>query len=122
MQEGDGQGFLSPGSKEEVIRLEKRRWVLLEEKEATWRLKSRDLWLSCGDENTKYFQACAKGRKLPNTIWELNSGRGEYVMYFEGLSGMGVEHFQVLFKVQGGTSIADIVWIALFFPWFVGGV
>jgi len=27
---------------------------LLEEKEVAWRLKRRDIWLECGDENTKF--------------------------------------------------------------------
>ena len=35
------------------------------------RLKSRAIWMECGDDNTKLFQAFAKGRKQQNSIWEL---------------------------------------------------
>jgi len=40
----------------------------LEAKEKEWRLKRKDLWLQSGDENTKLFQAYAKGKKMANTI------------------------------------------------------
>jgi hypothetical protein len=76
LQDGAGQGFSSQEAKELLYGLEKRRRVLLEEKEAHWRLKSRALWLSCGDENTKFFQAFAKGRKMANTIWGLRDRMG----------------------------------------------
>jgi hypothetical protein len=39
----------------------KQKRQLLDEKESSWRLKSIALWLQSGDENTKFFQAYAKG-------------------------------------------------------------
>jgi hypothetical protein len=48
--------------------LEERRNKLLKEKEDTWRLKGRATWLKSGDENTKFFQAYAKGRRWINSI------------------------------------------------------
>jgi hypothetical protein len=84
-----------------------------------WRLKSRAIWLSCGDENTKFFQAYAKGRKLANTIWGLRKREGEVVTSFEGLASLGIEHFSDLFKAQEGSSIAEIVQVARLFPRFV---
>ena len=69
--EGEGGGFLTQESKEALSRLEGRRNTLLLEKEEAWRLKSRAIWLECGDENTKFFHAYARGRKVENTIWSL---------------------------------------------------
>ena len=61
-------------------------------------LKSRAIWLEIGDENTKFFQAYAKGRKMQNTIWGLRNLTNELVMSIEYMSRMGKEHFQDLFK------------------------
>ena len=63
-----------------------------------WRLKSRAIWLQCGDENTKKFQAFAKGRKFSNSIWELSSAEGEPVSSFDGMADMGVKYFGDLFS------------------------
>jgi len=51
--EGEGGGLMTLESKEDLVRLEGRRNTLLLEKEEAWRLKSRAIWLECGDENTK---------------------------------------------------------------------
>jgi len=64
-----------------------------------WRLKSHAIWLSYGDENTKFFQAFSKGMKMANTIWGLRDRVGEVVSSFEGLAKLGIEHFSELFKV-----------------------
>jgi hypothetical protein len=114
---GYGQGFHTQVDKQNPVNLEKRRRIILEEKEALWRLKSRSIWLSCGDENTKFFQAYAKGRKMANTIWELKKGDGEVETLL--MASMGIEHFCDLFKVHEGSSIAEIVQVARLFPHFV---
>ena len=67
------------------------------DREELWQLKSRAIWLSSGDENTKFFHAYAKGRKSQNTIWELQDDRGVKDSSFEDLSSMGVRHFWKLF-------------------------
>ena len=55
--EGVGGGFDTLVAKEELVRLEKRRRTLLEEKEEAWILKNRSIWLNCGYEIKKFFQA-----------------------------------------------------------------
>jgi hypothetical protein len=115
-QDGNGRGFCSSVEKEDLVRLELRRRELLADKEALWRLKSHAIWLTCGDENTKFFHSYAKGRKMTNTIWGLQQGDGQVVNSFEGLATLGIAHFRDLFKAQEGTSIAEIVQVARLFP------
>jgi len=42
----------------------KKKRTLLNEKETTWRLKSKALWLEKGDYNTKYFYFFANHGKM----------------------------------------------------------
>jgi hypothetical protein len=112
-------GFSSNTSRDELKTLEAKRRKLLADKEATWRLKSRAIWLENGDENTKFFHAYAKGRKATNTIWSLKDQEDRPVTSFEGLANMGKNHFQTLFKEDRMTNLADIIKLALYFPSFV---
>ena len=98
--EEDGLGFFSEGDKEELVMKEKCRRDILVERKEIWRLKSRAIWLNSGDENTKFFHAYAIGRKMKNTIWELNDDDGLSVSCFEGLSSLWVEHYKNLFTSQ----------------------
>lgn len=101
--------------------MEKRRRKLLEEKEETWKLKSRAIWLSCGDENTKLFQVYARGRKPANTIGETKNVVGESIISFQGLAELGITHFQNLFISPREATIVEIIQITQFFPSFIDG-
>ena len=43
---------------------------------ASWRLKSKAVWIVLGDANTKFFQKYASARRNVNAIWELEDGDG----------------------------------------------
>ena len=74
--------------------------------------------MECGDENTKFFHAYARGRKVANTIWRLQDEVGSHVS-FEDKASCGVRHFQYLFKAPQQASIAEVIRTALLFPRFV---
>jgi hypothetical protein len=93
MYDSEGGGYASPETKEALLALEKKKRQLLEAKEKEWRLKSRALWLQSGDENTKFFQAYEKGRKMVNTIWSLNDTRWKVYLFFRGPGSDGVQAF-----------------------------
>jgi len=72
-------------------------------------LKSRAIWLRVRDENTKFFQNYAKGRKKSNTIWSLKTKYGKQANSFEELSLMGRSHFKNLFKAPSEVSLAEVI-------------
>ena len=43
--------------------------------EVDWRQRSRQLWLSAGDANTRFFQMAASGRRRQNCIQRMLVGR-----------------------------------------------
>jgi len=78
-------------------------------------LKSRAIWLKCGDENTKFFQAYAKGRKFTNSIWALNSAAGEQATSFDGLAELGVRHLGSFSKNSQGLPLwKSCAWLSFF--------
>jgi hypothetical protein len=75
--------------------------------------------LESGDENTKFFQDFSKGRRNVNTIWQLKDSAGNMENTFEGMSSLGKNYFQNLFKAETQASIEEVVQVAQFFPRFV---
>lgn len=55
-----------------LFRIEHWKKKILEDREVKCRLKNKAIWLECGDDNIKLFQAYAKCRKMGNTIWNLS--------------------------------------------------
>ena len=67
LQNKDGGGFLTQENREKLYSLEASRNKILKEREVL-RLKSKAIWMECGDDNKKFFQDFAKGRRQQNTI------------------------------------------------------
>ena len=55
LQNADEGGFLNQEDKERLFTLEANRNKILKEREEVLRLKSRAIWMECGDDNTKIF-------------------------------------------------------------------
>jgi hypothetical protein len=109
ISEDQGGGFDTTNAKLSLLKLEERRNRLLKEKEDTWRLKSRATWLKSGDENTKFFQAYAKGRRFINSIWQLKDQDGKKEHTFEGMAKIGKKFFQDLYKVENKATIEEVI-------------
>ena len=116
----EGGGYLTQESKDSLVSLQGRRNTILLDKEETWRLKSKAIWLKCGDENIKKIHSYARGRKALNTIWSLEDSMGRSHETFEDMAAIGVEHFQQLFQASKGSQLVEIMCIAQVFPPFVG--
>eukprot|EP00253_Pinus_taeda_P025511 PITA_25511 len=105
--------------KAHLIKLENQKVRILKEKEEYWHLRSIAIWLKAGDENARFFQNYAKGRKVSNTIWNLPLPDGGVVDTFNKLSHLGTSHFKNLFKNPPGSNLANIINVAGHFPRFV---
>ena len=65
--------------------------------------------MECGDDNKKFFQAFAKGRKQQNTIWDLKNPNNEIATSFEDLTGTGKAYFENMFKAYQQATIAEVI-------------
>lgn len=96
-------------SRAQLTFLELKRIRLFILKEEHWRLKSRDLWLQEADENSKFFQQYARGRKSINIIWELQDQDGRNENTFVQLADIGVRHFSKIYKDPIGITLPEII-------------
>jgi hypothetical protein len=115
----EGEGYISQIQKRPQFPWKRKKYVC-------WRNMSRygaknPLYylVAKRDENTNFFEAYAKGRKIMNTIWSLKDSSGRDVYSFNDLAHLGKSHFQNLFKENNGANIAEIIQLALLFPCFV---
>lgn len=69
---------------------------MLENEEATWRLKSTGILLEKGDKTTKLFQNYAKHRKNINDVWDFTKIDGSKVETFQEIAKESVTHFKTL--------------------------
>ena len=67
------------------------------QEEEELRLKSRQLWLKGGDNNTGYFHKQSKGRLSFNTIKELYDSNGNKIEGNEAIKRHIVQHFRNLY-------------------------
>ena len=65
--------------------------------------------MECGDDNTKLFQAFAKGRKQQNTIWELKKENNETTTNFEDLAETGKTYFENTFKENQQATSVEVI-------------
>ena len=79
------------------------------ERQEVLRLNSRAIWMECGDDNTKFFQAFANGRKQQKTIWELKKENNETTNTFEDLEKTGKKYFENIFKEDQQATISEVI-------------
>jgi len=62
-----------------LAEMETKKSEILLQEEISWRLKSKDLWISSGDANTKFFHNYANYRNNYNSIWDIWDEEGNWV-------------------------------------------
>jgi hypothetical protein len=74
--------------------------------EAKRQLKSREIQLKEGENNTEFFHEYASHRMIPNTIWEKNDQHGWLESSFEEIVEAGKCFYSNLFKKPTGFPIS----------------
>ena len=103
-------------TKSSLVDLESKTRNILGEREHEGRLKSRALWLLCGDDNTPFFHKYANYKKYINSIWKIADDEGNMVEGFESIAGAGVHHFESLFQEDTNLHLPEILKIADNYP------
>uniref|UniRef100_A0A803Q2M5 Reverse transcriptase n=1 Tax=Cannabis sativa TaxID=3483 RepID=A0A803Q2M5_CANSA len=65
--------------------------------ECMWRQRSREIWLSLGDRNTRFFHAATVIRKRRNSIWAIKDKEGRIWKERKHIGGIINSYFQELF-------------------------
>jgi hypothetical protein len=82
---------------------------LLEKEETWWSQRSRALWLTHGDQNTKFFHQKASQRRRKNKIEAIKDPRDILHTEQEEIENIFIDHFQQLFSSQDTTNISETV-------------
>jgi hypothetical protein len=80
---------------------------LMEKEEIWWSQRSRALWLTHGDKNTKYFHQKASQRRRKNKIDCIKDSTGITHKNQEETENIFITHFQQLFTSQGTHNITE---------------
>eukprot|EP00253_Pinus_taeda_P033090 PITA_33090 len=111
--------FPNQESKEHYTSLVTKRSQILKEREESWRLRSRAIWLIEGDDNTKLYHKFANGRKAINTIWELRDEQNQIITSQRNLARLATDHFKGIYRAPREANILEIMRVVEKFPRFV---
>jgi hypothetical protein len=95
------ESFLQEALQEQLLR-----------EEVLWKQKSRELWLSCTNLNTKFFHASTACRKRYNSISYLSLADGSKIIGRDNIGSHLVNHFTSLFTTTNAPidpGLSDLV-------------
>lgn len=72
----------------------------LNQREIFWRQRSKQLWLSAGDQNSKFFHSYASNMRRNNQINKLKNAEGQWVEWENGLNELMSSYFSDLFTAK----------------------
>lgn len=98
------------------LELKKEELLLQEEKE--WRLKSRAIWISHGDKNTKFFHSFASARRRSKYIWEIFDDNGVQHSGIDSIKSESYSYFGNIYSDLGDCYLSDQINVASLYPRF----
>jgi hypothetical protein len=87
---------------------------LLIQEETLWKSKSRELWLTCSDLNTKFFHSSTIIRRRANSVNFLKTSAGGWISDRADIGDHFVHHFTNLFSSTSPSIEEEL--LALFPP------
>lgn len=99
--------------------LESNRASILLSEENSWRLRSRETWLKCGDTNSRYFHNVASYNRDKKFIWSIKGSDNEILSGQRALQDEVVSHFSSLYKKSSNLDLWGMVSTTSLFPRFV---
>jgi hypothetical protein len=79
---------------ENTQRLQVEAQVLMEKEETKWRQRAKEIWLKCGDKNSKYFHVCAAQRCCASFIHGNIDERGVFRSSLESVEEAFINYFK----------------------------
>jgi hypothetical protein len=99
--------------------LEATHTLILREEEDRWRLKSRALWLTSGDSNTRYFHRFASHRRNKKLIWDIEEDDGSILHKTEDIKHAAHNHYKSVYQEEIDINLHDQIETARLFPQMV---
>lgn len=93
---------------QEYKEVKKQLFLILDQKEISWRKLSKHLWLQGGNKNTKYFHTAYNTRQRTNRIQKLKNERGECVNWKTSLQPLITNYYTDLFT-SSGTNCDEVI-------------
>ena len=91
-------------SQEDIVEVSRKLQEAYKDEEEYWHQKSRNMWYSSGDLNTKFYHALTKQRRARNRIVGLHDSVGNWITEDNMVEKVAVDYFQDLFST---TSPSD---------------
>jgi hypothetical protein len=101
------QAVEGPQNLTEIRRLQDKVQTIMEQEEAQWKQRAKVEWLRSGDQNTKFFHACANQRRSANKIRMVRDMGGITRESHEAIGKAFVDYFSCLFTSEQPANVAE---------------
>ena len=91
-------------TQEDIREISRKLQEAYKDEEEHWHQKSRNMWYSSGDLNTKFYHALTKQRRIRNKIVGLHDEAGNWITDENGVEKVAVDYFDGLFNSTNPTE------------------
>ena len=92
-----------------IMEVKKSITELLHHEEVFWKQRSRAIWLSAGDKNTKFFHQRASHRRHQNHINGLHDGQGVWQTDEGRVASIAEEYYRELFTSNNPMHMDEVL-------------